>query len=143
MRAPKPSLSRFRPAVLAACLLQAAIAVPAALAATPDSLLQQWRAEAGSGAPAFAAARGRSLFETRGADWSCSSCHTTDPRQSGRHVVTGKTIQPLAPGANPQRFTDDAKVAKWMRRNCRDVLGRECTPQQKGDVLTWLLSVGK
>ena len=143
MRAPNRSLPRLRHAVLAACLLQAATAMPAALAVTPDSLLLQWRAEAGGGAPAFAATRGRSLFETRGTDWSCSSCHTADPRQAGRHAVTGKTIQPLAPGANPQRFTDDAKVAKWMRRNCRDVLGRECTPQEKGDVLTWLLSLGK
>jgi hypothetical protein len=26
-------------------------------------------------------------------------------------------------------------------RNCNDVVGRECTLQEKGDVLTWLLSL--
>jgi hypothetical protein len=55
--------------------------------------------------------------------------------------MTGKPILALAPSANPQRFTDRAKVDKWFRRNCRDVLGRECTPTEKGDLLTWLLSV--
>lgn len=122
----------------AAVLAVAAAAVPAA---TPADLLQRWRAEGGAAAAPFDAARGRRFFEAPGADWSCSTCHTADPRQPGRHVVTGKPIEPLAPAANPARFTDEAKVAKWMRRNCRDVLGRECTPREKGDVLAWLVSL--
>ena len=130
--------SRSAAAAVAAALF-ATVAAGPARAATPDDLLQQWRVEAGA-AP-FSAARGRQLFESRPTDWSCSTCHTGDPRAGGRHTVTGKAIQPLAPAANPARFTDEAKVAKWMRRNCKDVLQRECTPLEKGDVLTWLLTL--
>jgi len=53
-------------------------------------------------------------------------------------VKTGKTIEPIAVSANPERFTDVSKTEKWFRRNCKWTLGRECTPQEKGDLLTWL-----
>ena len=89
----------------------------------------------------FAATRGETLLRTKGTDWSCSSCHTTDPRNPGRHAVTGKTIQPMAPVSNPKRLTDPAKVEKWFKRNCMDVFDRECTAQEKGDVITWLRSL--
>jgi hypothetical protein len=56
-------------------------------------------------------------------------------------VRTGKSIAPLAPAVNPERFADAATAEKWFRRNCNDVVGRECTPQEKGDVLTWLISL--
>ena len=36
-----------------------------------------------------------------------------------------------------------AKVEKWFKRNCNDVLGRVCTPLEKGDVLSYLLTVKK
>ena len=49
----------------------------------------------------------------------------------------------MAPAANPQRFTDAAKVEKWFRRNCKDVLGRACSAQEKGDVLAYLMSLAK
>jgi len=119
----------------------AAVASAPVLSATPADLLEQWRAETAPGAAPFSATRGQQLFESRVTDWSCATCHTRDPRAQGRHAVTGKAIEPLAPAANPARFTDEAKVAKWMRRNCRDVLQRECTPQEKGDVLSWLLTL--
>ena len=47
----------------------------------------------------------------------------------------------MAPAANPERFTDAAKSAKWFRRNCNDVLGRECTSAEKADVLAWLVTL--
>lgn len=132
---------RSLPKLIAPFLLAAATAgAHGADAVTPDSLLGQWRTEAAAREP-FSAARGRQLFERRVTDWSCSSCHTADPRQPGKHTVTGKAIRPLAPSANPQRFSDRAKVEKWFRRNCRDVLQRECTPAEKGDLLTHLLSL--
>jgi hypothetical protein len=91
----------------------------------------------------FSAARGQRFFLSKhGNDWSCASCHTSDPTRSGKHDVTGRAIQPLAPAANPKRFTDAAKAEKWFRRNCRDVLGRECSALEKGDVLAWLGSLG-
>ncbi|MFO1465537.1 MAG: DUF1924 domain-containing protein [Steroidobacteraceae bacterium] len=116
-----------------------------ALAGAPASLLDGYTAAARTtpSFQGFSAERGRALYEHKGKDWSCSSCHTADPRQAGEHAVTSKAIRPLAPSANPERFTDAAKVEKWFRRNCRDVLGRECTPLEKGDFITWLTSLSK
>ena len=42
-----------------------------------------------------------------------------------------------------ERFTRPDKVEKWFRRNCNDVLGRACTASEKGDVLAYLMSLGK
>ena len=90
----------------------------------------------------FSAARGQRFFLSKhGNDWSCASCHTSDPTRGGKHDVTGRAILPLAPAANPKRFTDAAKAEKWFRRNCRDVVGRECSALEKGDVLAWLGSL--
>ena len=47
----------------------------------------------------------------------------------------------LAPAANAERFVDAAKVEKWFRRNCNDVMARECTPAEKADVLSWLMTL--
>jgi hypothetical protein len=34
-----------------------------------------------------------------------------------------------------------AKVEKWFKRNCKDVLDRECTVQEKADFVAFLISV--
>jgi hypothetical protein len=47
----------------------------------------------------------------------------------------------MAPAVNPDRFADTAKADKWFRRNCNDVMGRECTAGEKADVLAWLLTL--
>jgi len=87
---------------------------------------------------------GRDFFTANhGRDFSCSSCHTTDPTATGKHAKTGRSIQPMAPKENPERFTDAAKTEKWFHINCGEVLGRECTPEEKSDVLSWLLSIKK
>ena len=89
----------------------------------------------------FSAQAGEQFFKnTHGNDWSCATCHTQDPRDAGKHTKTDKGIAPLAPSANPERFTSIDKVEKWFKRNCGDVLGRACTLQEKGDVLAYLLS---
>jgi len=94
-----------------------------------------------SGQPAQAA-RGQEFFTSKhGKEWSCSTCHTAKPTVEGKHASTGKVIAPMAPAANDKRFTDAAKTEKWFRRNCNDVVGRECTPAEKADVLTWLASL--
>ena len=117
----------------------------AALALTPSDLLKGYEASARGASPSFggfSAARGRTFFQaTHGGDWSCSSCHTEDPATTGKHAKTGKAIAPLAPAANPERFTSLAEAEKWFKRNCNDVMGRECTPQEKGDVLAYLMQV--
>ena len=43
-----------------------------------------------------------------------------------------RPIAPLAPAFNAERFTDAAKTEKWFRRNCNDVVGRECTRRREG-----------
>jgi len=112
---------------------------PAVLAATPAELLAGYSALAG--VPAVPAA-GQQLFTTRhGREWSCASCHGAVPTQAGKHASTGKSIAPLAPAFNPERFTDPAKTEKWFRRNCTDVLGRECSAAEKAHVLSWLLTL--
>ena len=120
------------------------LAAPAG-ALTPPDILRGYEASARQASPAFAgfsAARGRALFEaTHGGEWSCASCHTQNPAQPGRHAKPGKTIAPLAPAANAERFTSTAQAEKWFKRNCNDVLGRECTVQEKGDVLSYLIAV--
>ena len=86
--------------------------------------------------------RGQRFFNTvHSREWSCASCHGAVPTKAGRHAATGKPIAALAPAFNPERFTDPAKVDKWFRRNCNDVLGRECTAAEKADVVGWLLSL--
>ncbi|MCE9633679.1 MAG: DUF1924 domain-containing protein, partial [Methylophilales bacterium] len=50
-------------------------------------------------------------------------------------------IEPMAPIMNPQRFTDQAKVEKWFGRNCKDVLERTCTAQEKGDYIQYLVNI--
>ncbi len=71
---------------------------------------------------------------------SCSSCHGTDISQPGRHVGTGKPIEPMAVSMSPARLSDPKKVEKWFRRNCRWTLGRECTAQEKGDFIQFMTS---
>jgi len=124
--------------IAAAGLLVLAAGVPAR-AATPAELLAGYSAQAGKAA---APARGQQLFTTtQGREWSCASCHAAVPSQAGKHASTGKAIGALAPAFNPERFTDPAKVEKWFRRNCNDVMARECTPAEKADVLAWLMTV--
>ena len=69
---------------------------------------------------------------------SCATCHTDDLTRPGQHAKTGKPIEPLAPSVNPERLTDQAKVEKWLRRNCRWTLGRECTAAEKADFLAYI-----
>jgi len=72
---------------------------------------------------------------------SCQSCHSKDLSQQGKHVKTGKPIKPMAPSINAERLSDAKKIAKWFKRNCKWVLGRECTAQEKADVISYLRSL--
>lgn len=119
-----------------------------AFAATPQELLKQYEAQAKQENAAFAgfsADRGASFFKTErthsdGQKVSCSTCHTSDPRGQGK-TRANKVIEPMAPIANPQRLTDSTKVEKWFGRNCKDVLERTCTAQEKGDFIQYLVNV--
>ena len=133
-----------RSSALLGCVALALLASGTSVAG-PRELVAQYETAARQSSTSFAgfsAARGARFFQdAHGGEWSCASCHTGTPLAPGRHARTGKNIAPLAPAANPDRFNDAATTDKWFRRNCNDVLGRECTPQEKGDVLIWLLSL--
>lgn len=133
---------RFRRAsvaVVAATLLVAA----GAHAADTTAARQLERFSTASGAPGDAE-RGRLFFTSRhGGEWSCASCHHDAPLTAGKHAKTGKAIDPIAPAANMAAFTDAGRVDKWFRRNCKDVLGRECSAREKADVLAYLLGLGR
>jgi len=108
---------------------------------SPASLLRGFEAQASAaGSPG----RGRTLFTTVHSGGkpdtpSCITCHTKNLRGQGM-TRAGKVIDPIAPSANAARFTDTKKVAKWFRRNCRSVLGRECSAGEKADVIAFLLT---
>lgn len=121
-------------------LAMAASLSPLAHAETPAELLAGYVKQAG--APA-APERGQKFFNTNfGRDYAgCSQCHGSTPVREGKDASTEKKIGPMAPAANPNRFTDRAKVELAFRMNCRDVVGRECTAGEKADVLSWLLTL--
>jgi cytochrome c553 len=129
--------SPIRAALLLASLTAALLSTHAQAAdTTPAAQLQRWSAQAGA---AGSVAQGQVFFNSRhGAEWSCASCHGTPPTAQGEHANTGKLIAPLAPAFNAKAFTDTAKVDKWFRRNCKDVLSRECNAAEKADLLAYL-----
>ena len=118
-----------------------ASAVPGARASAVDDLLKHYTE---LGAANFSAEAGEVFFDRAvidaktGEPRKCTLCHTTDLRRTGKHATTGKVIEPLAPSANPKRLTDARDIEKWLARNCKWTLGRECTPQEKGDVLVMI-----
>ncbi len=113
-----------------------------------EDLLSRYAAEAKAAAPSFAgfsAVRGKSLhnqnFSGGKADTpACAACHGQDPRRTGT-TRTGKVIEAMAVSVMPSRFTDPAKVEKWFRRNCQEVMGRTCSAQEKGDWLSYMNSL--
>ncbi len=125
-----------------------AFAAPPAHAETPGDMIAGYTQEAVRNQPGFAASaeRGRTFFVRK---WnvtdkmpSCAACHGEQPIAEGSHVITAKSIKPLAPAANPERFSSLAKVEKWFRRNCTEVVGRECSAAEKADFVQFLATAG-
>jgi hypothetical protein len=114
------------------------IFVVSSYSATSKDLLKKYEGESGKAS----STRGEQFFNAKhGKEWSCASCHENPPNHETKHIVTGKVIKPLSPNVNPDRFIDQAKVEKWFKRNCNDVIGRECNAQEKADVISWLMTV--
>jgi cytochrome c peroxidase len=154
----------------ATLLYTAAFIANAAGDDTPESLLQLYAGLARQSDPAFAgfsAERGKALYQTPvlgpNGEHACQNCHSPDPRETvfghsgairaecsachiggmgkpGERARIRRDIKPLAPAANPARFTDAGKVELWFDVNCFYVLGRACSAQEKGDFLTYLLT---
>lgn len=123
------------------CGIAVAILMSASAYGSVQDILQDY---VHAGAGPFDSAAGKAAWmkvhrpATGGEPRSCSSCHGSDLTRAGRHVTTGKAIEPLAVSANPSRLSDPRKVEKWFRRNCRWTLGRDCTPQEKGDFIRYI-----
>jgi len=106
-----------------------------------DTLLQTY---ASQGVTEVDAEQGKYLwqktFQSNGeyAERRCASCHTEDLTAPGKHIKTNKLIEPMATSVNPQRLTDQKKIEKWFKRNCKWTMGRECTVQEKADFLLYL-----
>ena len=134
-------------AIHSICLLTSLVALPASAASPRDEILVLYATAAKASSPTFSdfsAKRGEMLhfgkFNGGKPDTpSCTTCHGDSPRSAGR-TPAGKPIDPVAVSVSPTRYTDPAKVEKWFRRNCTEVLGRECTPIEKGDWLTYVIS---
>ena len=111
------------------------------------ALVKSYSDEKGKGdnqGAGFSAERGKEFFfkeriNPKGIKGSCTTCHTPNLKESGK-TSAGKPIDPMAPSVNPKRVTDPKEIEKWFTRNCKQVLGRECTSQEKGDVLTFLIT---
>jgi len=77
----------------------------------------------------------------KGKPTACASCHTANPADQGKHIVTGKPIRPLAPAINEKRFADIDKVEKNFTKHCNDITGRDCSAKEKANFVTYLISV--
>ena len=111
-------------------------------AAVVDDVLASYKAD---GASDFSASRGEVMWnkdypdpDSAGKVRNCTTCHGKDLRAKGKHAKTGKVIDAIAPSVNSERFTDPKFIEKWFKRNCKWVLDRECTSQEKGDFLVYL-----
>jgi hypothetical protein len=163
--------SAFTASTVGVLLLLAAWSPATSAGETPQALVQHYGEQAKAADPAFegfSAERGRAFYLEKHALMgvgavSCASCHRKNPREQIKahrvdilcracHVINDQEhpepkeakvryIEPFAPHANPQRFTDYTHVEKFFKRNCTMVLKRECTAQEKGDLITWLLTV--
>lgn len=111
---------------------------------TPASLIAGYAAEAAKTTPGFApsAKRGQEFFTKK---WGvsqkmpdCTACHGKNINIDGKHVITGKHIAPFSPAVNPERFTKFAKIEKWFKRNCTEVVGRECSASEKADFIQFI-----
>ena len=97
-----------------------------------------------AGAGAFSASSGEKMWtknhldKKSGKQRNCQTCHGKDLTKSGKHARTGKVIEPLSPSVNSERFTKVKFIKKWFKRNCKWTVGRECSPQEKGDFLEYL-----
>ena len=152
-------------------LLGSVVLGSGAMAATPEDMLAAYRAAAATnpGFGGFSSERGRRFYLRRhqgpNGEHACASCHGQDPTQamsghggslraecpachitppdpSGPRPGARTEILPLAPAANPARFTDPDRTELWFDVTCFYVLGRPCTAGEKGDLLQYLLSLG-
>lgn len=82
----------------------------------------------------------RKIKLANGNEAACASCHTANPADSGKHMVTGKPIKPLSPVVNYKRFSDVEKVEEQFTLHCNDIIGSDCTAAEKANYIAYLLT---
>jgi mono/diheme cytochrome c family protein len=75
-----------------------------------------------------------------GKEVACASCHTSNPADEGKHLVTGKPIKPLSPAVNKFRFTDIDKVEDKFTEHCTDILGADCSAAEKANFIAFVMT---
>lgn len=111
--------------------------MPASAAQNPLKKIEAYQQQ---GISQMDANKGKQLWYLDAEGRSCTNCHGNKPANSGKHVKTRKLIKPMALSINPERYQNDKKIEKWFLRNCKWTFGRECSLQEKADILTWLSS---
>lgn len=91
------------------------------------------------------AAEGKLFFNQKikilnGKKIACASCHTKNPADPGKHIITGKKIAPLSPAIYIKRFNNLDKVEDQFTQHCNDILGNDCSAEQKADFITYLIT---
>ena len=82
----------------------------------------------------------RKIKLANGKEAACASCHTQNPADAGKHMVTGKAIKPLSPTVNYKRFSNIDKVEEQFTLHCNDILGSDCTAAEKANYIAYLLT---
>lgn len=82
----------------------------------------------------------RKIKLANGTEAACASCHTANPADEGKHMVTGKPIKPLSPMVNFKRFSDVEKVEEQFTLHCNDIIGSDCTAAEKANYIAYLLT---
>ncbi|MGH8632027.1 MAG: DUF1924 domain-containing protein [Burkholderiales bacterium] len=148
-----------------------ALCSAAAFAASPEEIIAHYAEQARQEDPDFAGfsvERGKEVYFRKGVirgvgEVSCARCHRPDPREliiahetdilcRACHVIHDeehpapngakkRKIEPLAPSHGHNRLTDPDTVDVFLRLNCKLTFKRDCTTLEKGDVLTWILSI--
>ncbi len=96
---------------LAAAL--AGMALAGAAPAAPVDNLQAGFRDLGAGP--FSAEHGALAWSAEhqpegGEARSCAACHGTDLTRPGKHLRTGKAIEPMAPSVNPKRLSSERGI---------------------------------
>lgn len=136
-------------------VMLSAISIPAfADAETAQKIADKYAAEARAQDSSYAglsAETGKTFFNREviqfkgdtkktGQAIACASCHTVNPADLGKHIVTNKPIRPLSPVVNPKRFSSVSEVEKKFTKHCNEVVGSDCTAAEKGNYIAYLLT---
>lgn len=113
-----------------------------------EKLVAKYSAAAKKANPAYtgpSAIAGQLFFNQKimlqnGKEIACASCHTSNPANPGKNIITGKTIFPLSPSIDQRRFSNLDKVEDQFTQHCNDILGDDCTAKEKADYIAYLLT---